>query len=92
MKITKRRLVRLIVESEMKRVYTKLEDIIFSVLEAAPGIGGKSISDESLTLWAEMYADEKYFPEEDEVFAILDDMLDAGTAEFDVEEDSWFLL
>ena len=96
MKISKlqlRRIIReeknsLLRESYMKRRYTEMGDVITSVIESEPGISGADIVD---LVHYEYPKNRNEMPVgKEEVFAILDDMLEDGAVFLDEEEDAWF--
>ena len=80
-----RRLVR---ESFMKKRHTAIGDIIFQIIDAAPGITGVSLVDEV----GRQYEDPDNMPVmQDEIYAILDDMIDSDEVWLDEEEDEWYV-
>ena len=92
MKISKRQLRRLIRESYMKERYGQIEEIIYSVLEVAPGIGGMDLVEELQSIWAVEALNSDAPPvDRDEIFSILDDLQAENEVFFDVEEDAWYM-
>lgn len=80
---------RIIMESFMKARHGDIENSITSVIEMDPGIGGlalvKYVVSDTSDYGTEIPV------EEEEVFAVLDNMLEDGLVFFDDEEDAWFL-
>ena len=72
-------------ESYMKQRYTEMGDSIISAIEDEPGISGADIVDLVHYDFAGKFPVDK-----EEVFAILNDMLEDGTIFFDEENDAWF--
>jgi hypothetical protein len=92
MKTSERQLRRLIRESYMKERYGQVEEIIYSVLEVAPGIGGMDLVDEIQSVWAvEALNSDTPPPGQDEIFSILDNLQEENEVFFDTEEDAWYI-
>ena len=97
MKITRKRLRKLIkeeskkllYESYMKQRFTEMSDVVLSIIEAEPGISGMelvaTVSDEYPYNSNEMPVDKE------EVFTILDVMQEEGEVVFDTAEDAWYI-
>ncbi len=97
MKITKRRLRKLIkeesakvlYESYMKQRFTEMSDEVLAAIEAEPGLSGMdivaTISDDYPYNSNEMPVDKE------EVFTILDVMQEEGEVVFDTAEDAWYI-
>jgi hypothetical protein len=86
--------IKLMTESYMKERYGEIEEIIYGVLEDSPGIAGEDLADEVRRIaeeeWYDSFAGELP-PERDEVFSVLDSLIDDGEVYFNEEEDQWFL-
>ena len=79
-------------ESYMKERYGQIEEIIYSVLEVTPGIGGMDLVEELQSIWAVEALNSDAPPvNRDEIFSILDIMQEEGEIFFNVEEDEWYL-
>jgi len=76
----------------MKERYGQIEEIIYSVLEVAPGISGMDLVDEVQSIWdVEALNQDAPVVAQNEIFSILDDLLEEGAVFFNVEEDKWNL-
>jgi hypothetical protein len=92
MKVTESQLRRIIMESYMKERYGQIEEIIYSVLEVAPGIAGMDLVDELQSIWAVEALNSDAPPvDRDEIFSILDNLQEENEVFFDVEEDAWYM-
>ena len=97
MKITRKRLRKLIkeeskkvlYESYMKQRFTEMSDEVLATIEAEPGLSGMDIiatvSDNYPYNSNEMPVDKE------EVFTILDVMQEEGEVFFDTAEDAWYV-
>lgn len=97
MKITRKRLRKLIkeeskkvlYESYMKQRFTEMSDEVLATIEAEPGLSGMDIiatvSDNYPYNSNEMPVDKE------EVFTILDVMQEEGEVVFDTAEDAWYV-
>lgn len=88
MKITKRELNHLIRESFMKRRHEAVGDVVFQVVDTTPGISGQELANKVNI----QYKDPNNMPvTQDEVFAVLDDMIENSEIWLDEEEDAWYI-
>ena len=87
MKINKRRLRQIIKESYMKQRYTEIQDAVLTILWEKPGIAGMDL----VAAVQEYGWGDAPVPEQDEVFSILDDLLEENEIIFNEEEDQWSL-
>ena len=97
MKITKRHLQKLIKEesikalreSYMKQRFTEMSDIVIAVIEDEPGINGTGlvavVSEEYPYNSNEMPVDKE------EVYTILDVLIEEEQVFFDTQEDAWYI-
>ena len=99
MKITKRQLRRIIRENLVNEEHEEIVSLIYVVLEdsmASPsgGIDGMALASEVLRMAGlndEIGAWQSNPLTSDDVFSVLDEMLEDGEVHFDVEEDVWSL-
>jgi len=97
MKISRKRLRKLIkeeskkllYESYMKQRFTEMSDEVLAAIEASPGLSGMDI----VSIVSDDYP---YNPNEmpvdkEEVFTILDVMQEEGEVFFDTQEDAWYI-
>lgn len=83
------RVRHLVRESLMKQRHIEVGDIIFQIIDAAPGIAGGTLVDEV----GLQYEDPNNMPVmQDEIFAVLDDMIDSDEVWLDEEEDKWYVI
>jgi len=76
----------------MKERHGQIEEIIYSVLEVAPGIDGMDLVEEVQSIWVVEALNQDTPPvDQKEIFSVLDDLLEDGAVFFNVEEDEWSL-
>ena len=97
MKISRKRLRKLIkeeskkllYESYMKQRFTEMSDEVLAAIEAEPGLSGmdivSTVSDEY------PYNSNEMPVEREEVFTILDVLQEEGEVFFDTQEDAWYI-
>ena len=91
MKITRRQIRKLIRESYMKERYAEIESAILPVLWDNPGIAGLELVQKVQAYgWGRPDKDGAP-PEANEIFSILDNLLEEDEVVFNVEEDQWSL-
>jgi len=97
MKITKRQLRRIIKEesiaalreSYMKQRYGEIENAILMTLEDSPGLSGIELA---ATIGDDYPENPNEMPlENEEVFSILDVMIEEDQVFFDTQEDAWYI-
>ena len=97
MKITRKRLRKLIkeeskkvlYESYMKQRFTEMSDEVLAAIEASPGLSGMDIV--SIVSDDYPYNSNEMPVDKEEVFTILDVMQEEGEVFFDTQEDAWYI-
>lgn len=97
MKLSKNQLKRIINEEkhklmregEMKRRHMVVGDAVINSLEDFPGMSGEELVTYVISDLSE-YGQSDWPLTRDEVFPVLDDLLEAGDIFFDEQEDAWF--
>ena len=97
MKITRKRLRKLIkeeskkvlYESYMKQRFTEMSDEVLAAIEASPGLSGMDIV--SIVSDDYPYNSNEMPVDKEEVFTILDVMQEEGEVFFDTQEDAWYV-
>ena len=88
-KIIKEETNRVLSESYMKQRYTEMGDEIISVISRHPGIAGMDLVS---AVSAQYPENPNEMPvDKEEVFAILDDMMEDSEVWGDVENDGWYI-
>ncbi len=70
--------------------YQNIEDLSLQVIEEDPGINGSDLVDSVNELFLASYPDQLE-AEEEEVFAVLDDLIDNEAVFLDASEDAWYI-
>ncbi len=70
--------------------YQNIEDLSLQVIEEDPGINGSDLVDSVNELFLTSYPDQ-LAAEEEEVFTVLDDLIDNEAVFFDALEDAWYI-
>ena len=83
MKLTKRRLVRIIKEVRGEMKVDRMRDAILNTLEERPGIGGAEL----VGIVGQSHRD---IPTDD-IYNFLDDLEENGEVIFDIETEGWSL-
>ena len=102
MKITKRQLRRIIKEEKvnllregfMKQRHMEISDAILDAVDTFPGLSGDDIINHvTSTMTGGSYQSDPgpgMSIDKEEIYAVLDDLLEDGAIFFDEEEDAWF--
>ena len=75
---------------KMKMRYQNIEDLSLQVIEEDPGINGSDLVDSVNELFL-ISCPDQLAAEEEEVFAVLDDLIDKEAVFFDASEDTWHI-